>query len=108
MEALLLQMLSALVGAVIVYVFGIRKLSVQLRNAFVEMQLSEFYSPIAGYRKRIRTKSELREKISGAANTSWEELCARYSDAQQIMHNHEELFTPYKSIIEYEKSRWTV
>ena len=109
MEALLLQMLSALVGAVIVYVFGIRKLSVQLRNAFIEKQLSEFYSPIAGYRKRIMTKSELREKISGAANASWQELCAHNSDAQQILHNDdndEELFAPYKSIIEYDNQQF--
>ena len=43
MDALLLQMLSVLVGAAIVYVFGIRNLSVQRRNAFIEKQLSEFY-----------------------------------------------------------------
>jgi hypothetical protein len=70
MDAVLFQMLSAPVGAVIVYVFGIRNLSVQRRNAFIEKQLSEFYSPIAGCRKRIRAKSELREKISGAASAS--------------------------------------
>ena len=106
MEAFLLTMLSALVGAVIVYVFGIRKLSVQLRYAFIEKQLSEFYSPIAGYRKRIRTKSELREKISGAAGASWQELCAPYSEANQIMHNNEELFAPYKSMIEYDNQQF--
>jgi hypothetical protein len=106
MNALLLQMLSALVGAVIVYVFGIRKLSVQLRNTFIEKQLSEFYSPIAGYRKRIRAKSELREKISGAASASWQEICVRYSEAQQIMHNHDELFASYKSIIEYDNQQF--
>lgn len=105
MDQLLLQALSALVGAFVVYVFGIRKLSIQLRNTFVEKQLSEFYSPIAGCRKRIRAKSELREKISGAANASWQELCAQYSDAQKIMHNNEELFAPYKSIIEYDNQQ---
>ena len=105
MVAFLLQMLSALVGAAIVYVFGVRNLSVQRRNAFIEKQLSEFYSPIAGCRKRIRAKSELREKISGAAKGSWQDLCARYSDAQQIRHNHEDLFAPYKSIIEYDNQQ---
>lgn len=104
-ETLLLQALSALVGASIVYIFGIRKLSIQLRNTFIEKQLSEFYSPIAGCRKRIRAKSELREKIAGAASTSWQELCARYSEAQQIMLDHDEQFAPYKSIIEYDNQQ---
>ena len=63
------------------------------------------YSPIAGCRKRIRAKSELRKKISGAAGDSWQELCARYDAAQQIMHNPEELFAPYKSIIEYDNQQ---
>jgi len=106
METLLMQILSALVGAAIVYVFGIRKLSVQLRNAFIERQLAEFYSPIVGYRKRIRTKSELREKISDAANASWQDICAQYREANQIMHNHEELFAPYKAIIEYDNQQF--
>jgi len=106
MESILLQMLSALVGAIIVYIFGIRKISVQLRNAFIEKQLSAFYSPIAGCRKRIRAKSELREKISGVASASWQEICARDSEAKQIMHNHEELFAPYKSIIEYDNQQF--
>ena len=92
MEALLLQFFSALVGGLIVYVFSIRKLSIELRNAFILKQMSEFYSPIAGYRKRIRAKSEVRGKVSTAANEAWKETCAPYSEAKQPMHNHEELF----------------
>lgn len=106
MEVLLLQILSALVGAVIVYVFGIRKLSVQIRYSFIEKQLSEFYAPIAGYRKRIRTKSELSEKISNAAEASWQELCARNSKPSQIEDNDEQLFAPYKSLIEYDNQQF--
>ena len=68
METLLLQFFSALVGGLVVYVFGIRKASIELRNAFIQKQLSEFYSPIAGYRKRIRAKSEVREKVFSVAN----------------------------------------
>ena len=105
MEALLLQFFSALVGGLIVYVFGIRKLSIELRNAFILKQMSEFYSPIAGYRKRIRAKSEVRGKVSTAANEAWKETCAPYSEAKQPMHNHEELFAPYKNIIEYDNKQ---
>jgi hypothetical protein len=100
MNGVLWQSLSALVGATVVYIFGIRQLSIQRRNAFIEKQLSEFYAPIAGYRKRIRTKSELREKISQAANEAWQEKCANDS-AAGVMTSQEQ-FAPYEKIIEYD------
>ena len=90
METLLLQFFSALVGGLVVYIFGIRKLSIELRSTFIQKQMSEFYSPIAGYRKRIRAKSEVRGKVSTAANEAWQELCAPYSEAKEPMLNHEE------------------
>jgi hypothetical protein len=96
MDGILWQSLSALVGAAVVYVFGIRQLSIARRNAFIEKQLSEFYSPLAGYRKRIRTKSELRLKISNAANEAWQEL---------LPDTHEQ-FEPYKKIIEYDNNQF--
>lgn len=105
METLFLQFLSALVGGLVVYVFGIRKLSIELRNAFIQKQMSEFYSPIAGCRQRIRTKSEVRGKVSAAANGAWTELCARYSQAKQLMLNHDELYAPYGKIIEYDNNQ---
>ena len=105
METLLLQFLSALVGGLVVYVFGIRKLSIELRNAFIQKQMSEFYSPIAGYRKRIRAKSEVRQKVSSAANEAWKELCAPYTEAKQPMHNHAEQYAPYGKIIEYDNNQ---
>lgn len=83
METLLLQFFSASVGGLIVYVFGIRKLSIEVRSAFIQKQMSEFYSPIAGYRKRIRAKSKVRGKVSVAANEAWKGLCAPYSEAKQ-------------------------
>ena len=105
METLLLQFLSALVGGLVVYVFGIRKLSIELRNAFIQKQMSEFYSPIAGCRKRIRAKCEVREKVSSAANEAWKELCAPYTEAKQPMHNHAEQYEPYGKIIEYDNNQ---
>ena len=105
METLLLQFFSALVGGLIVYVFGIRKLSIEVRSAFVQKQMSEFYSPIAGYRKRIRAKSEVRGKVSTVANEARKELCALYSEAKQPMHNRKELYTPFGKIIEYDNEQ---
>lgn len=105
METLLLQFLSALVGGLVVYVFGIRKLSIEIRNAFIQKQMSEFYSPIAGCRKCIRAKSEVREKVSSAANEAWKDLCAPFSVAKQPMHNHAEQYAPYGKIIEYDNKQ---
>lgn len=105
METLLLQFLSALVGGLVVYVFGIRKLSIELRNAFIQKQMSEFYSPIAGCRKRIRAKSEVREKVSSAVSEAWKELCAPYTETNQPTHNHAEQYEPYRKIIEYDNNQ---
>lgn len=105
MQTLFLQFLSALVGGLVVYVFGIRKFSLETRNAFIQKQLSEFYSPIAAYQKRIRARSEVRVKVSEAANEAWKELCVPYSDAKQPMLNHEELFAPYGKIIDYDNNQ---
>lgn len=102
MQTLLLQFFSALVGGLIVYVFGVRKFSLETRNGFIRKQLSEFYSPIAGYRKRINAKGQVRVKVSNAANEAWRDLCASYTDGRQQMENHEELYAPYRRIIEYD------
>jgi hypothetical protein len=100
MNALLSSLLSALVGALIVYVFGIRTLSIEIRNAFVQKQLSEFYSPIAGYRKRIQAKREIQVKIALAADAAWNAICVQRSHTET-----ERLFAPYKSIIEYDNKQ---
>jgi len=104
-ETLLLQFFSALVGGLVVYVFGIRKFSIELRNAFIQKQMSEFYSPIAGCRKRIRAKSEVREKVLSSAHEAWKELCAPYTETKQPMHNHAEQYEPYGQIIEYDNNQ---
>src|SRR5438477_68817 len=61
------SLLSGLVGASLVYYFGIRQLAIQRKSAFRERQLAEFYAPLAGIRKQILAKSELRLKISDEA-----------------------------------------
>ena len=54
---------SGLVGAAVVYYFGLRQRAKERRFAFLERQLTEFYAPLAGLRKQIRAKSELRLKV---------------------------------------------
>ena len=102
--SLLQSVVSGLVGAGVVYYFGIRQLVVQRRLAFAERQLVEFYAALAGIRKQIRAKSELRLKVSQAAESAWQEICASYEG--QRMHDHEERFAPFRERIEYDREQF--
>jgi hypothetical protein len=102
-EPLLNSLLGALVGAWVVYYFGIRQLVIQRRLAFAERQLAEFYAPLAGLRKQIRAKSELRVRISSAANDAWQGICNMH--AGHPMVDHEARFAPFKKIIDYENEQ---
>ncbi|MAB51577.1 MULTISPECIES: hypothetical protein [unclassified Marinobacter] len=105
MEVILMQFFSALVGALVVYIFGVRKSSIDVRNAFFQKQLSEFYSPIAGYRKRIQSKSEIREKVSSVAQEAWKEAVAKRNPAWETKDEREKEFEPYGKIIEYDNAQ---
>lgn len=96
-------LLSALVGAGIVYYFGIRHLDVQRKLAFRERQLAEFYAPLAGLRRQIEAKSELRLKVSNAANAAWQDLCALHGTNPMLDHDRQ--FEPFKKIIDYENDQ---
>ncbi|MCI0628919.1 MAG: hypothetical protein L0387_45950 [Acidobacteria bacterium] len=63
----------------------------QRRFAFLERQLRDFYSPLLGLRSEIRKKGELRVRISGAANTEWQRLCAQMRDTARAEENLERL-----------------
>jgi hypothetical protein len=93
-------LLSGGVGAAIVYYFGIRQLVVQRRMAFAERQLGEFYAPLAGMRRQVLAKSEVRLRVSQAANAAWHDICRSYGE--RVMDDHEERYAPYGKIIEYE------
>jgi len=96
------SVLGGVVAAALVYYFGIRELVIQRRLAFLERQLTEFYAPLAGMRKQIRSKSEFRQKVSAAASAAWQEVCLQYDG---LPPNHEELFKPFKRIIEYDNEQ---
>lgn len=96
-------LLSASISALVVYYFGIRQLAKQRSSDFRKEQLSQFYAPLAGMRKQVRAKSELRLKVSQAANAAWQEICEQYRGA--IMHDHEDRYAPFRKIIEYENTQ---
>lgn len=83
--------------------YGLKQIKIQKRFDFIERQLKEFYSPLLGCQKEIRAKSELRLKISKAANEAWGELCER-SPKPFLDHNKE--FEPYNKIINYDNQQF--
>jgi len=76
--SLLQAVVSGLVGAAVVYYFGIRQLVAQRRLGFAERQFVEFYAPLAGIRKQIRARSELRGKIPEGAESARQEIRQSY------------------------------
>ena len=82
--------------------YGLKQVKTQKKLDFIERQLREFYSPMLGFRKEILAKSELRVKISKAANEAWRQTCER---SPKPFDNHEEEFEPYKRIIEYDNAQ---
>jgi len=92
------SLLSAAVGAWLVYYFGLR---VQRQHAFAERQLAEFYGPMVAIHKQIRAKSNLRVAISEAAGKAWrEQVSARGIPGTESV-TAEDSFAPFREIIEY-------
>ena len=82
--------------------YGLKQIRIQKRIDFIERQLRELYSPLLAYQKEIRAKSELRLRISKAAEEAWKEVCKRNP---KPFVNHEKKFEPYNKIIEYDNKQ---
>lgn len=80
--------------------YGLKQLRSQKKLDFIERQLKEFYSPLLGCQKELRSKSEIRLKISDAADKAWREKCEK-----KPFLNHEKEFEPYEKIIEYDNKQ---
>jgi hypothetical protein len=71
----------------------------QRQLAFLEKQLSGFYSPILGLRKEIHAQSALRTRIHDAARVTWEQLVA--SGAEPGREGE------FANLIEYDNEKFT-
>jgi hypothetical protein len=65
----------------------------QRRQTVIREQLEHFYSPMVALRKRIRAKSETREKIHSIADEVWREKVGRDLGPEQL-RAMEETFEP--------------
>lgn len=83
--------------------FGLKQIRIQKQLDFYERQLKEFYSPLLGYRSEILAKSNVRVKISTAANEAWQELCKSQRSPDW---DHEKAYAPYDKIINYDNEQF--
>ena len=84
MTAAVFALVGVFVGAAITTITSIALTRANRRHAFIERQVREFYAPLVGLRREIRTKSEFRRRISEAADATWRQLCSgQPGDAQR-------------------------
>ena len=99
----LTTILATFLGATAAFVFALRKASADRRAEFRRQQLTEFYSPIAGYAKRVRALLAMSKRVWEAKEKGWRDVLepyhGRYTDK---LDEHSERFA---KIVEYENAQ---
>lgn len=98
---------AGLIGVAIGAWLTSRRERSQRRLDNLEKQLTHFYSPMLGLRNEIRMHGELRVRIQGAANSTWNKLCA---EARSVSTEALTTFSltrgaEFKSIIDYDNEK---
>lgn len=76
----------------------------QRKLAFLESQLTNFYSPMLGLRNEVRSEGAFRARVHQAASAAWEKLCAGLdvAERQRLMAERGPEFT--RLAIEYDNT----
>lgn len=91
----LLTLLSGYLG----FWYGRGQFKNQKKLEFVERQIREFYSPMLGYVKQKRAKSDLRYEIDQVSNSAWEKIVKRQPET---FPDHDEHFEPFEKAMRYD------
>lgn len=77
------------------------------RFAFLERQLSEFYSPMLGLRNEVKANGEFRAQVQAVANAAWVDLCSDIEkhDFEGSQRLTRERGPEFARIIEYDNSK---
>jgi hypothetical protein len=78
------------------YRFALRQERERRKLAFIERQISDFYSPLLGWVKRTKASTELRTEIGNAADTAWQKTASAIPPGTEDSH-----FAPFAKVIEY-------
>ena len=95
---------SGLLGVAVGGYFTAHNQKRERQQRRISDQLTEFYGPMLGLRAQVLAKSELRLKISGAADAAWRTMTER---AYKVGVEHakridEERFPLFEKIVEYD------
>ena len=79
----------------------------QRQLAFLEKQLSAFYSPMLGLRNEVKTHSAFRVRVQNEADVAWKQLCADTEnlDVQKRQRITTERGPEFTRIIEYDNDK---
>jgi hypothetical protein len=106
---LIQSIVPALTGFLGVFVGGWisgRHLKQERNHKRLRDQLEGFYSPMLGMRAEIRAKSELRVKISSAADAAWQESVTRVAgNYEAIAKLEKERFPEFEKVIQYDEKQ---
>jgi hypothetical protein len=99
--------ISGLIGVVIGARLTARREQKQRKLAFLEKQLSFFYSPILGLRNEVKTHGDLRQRVQNEANVAWTQLCAdtEHLDTQECHQIIRERSPEFTRIFEYDNTK---
>lgn len=99
--------ISGLAGVIIGALLTSGRERKQRKLAFLEKQLSTFYSPMLGLRNEIKTHSAFRARVQNEANAAWVQLCEESEslsiEARQRITN--ERGPEFTRIIEYDNNK---
>src|SRR2546426_6785184 len=97
--SVLIAAISGLGGAALGAWLTARSQKAERRNARIRQQVDEFYAPLLAMRVQIFTKSTVRTKIAGAADTAWRQL-AEGTQKEKLQALLTERFPDWEKIIE--------
>lgn len=102
-------LVGVLVGAGLTSWFAARRERIQRRHAFIEKQLSEFYSPMLGLRAEVKALSDLRVKLQSEAGAAWGDLCAAIPEGagkpEALQALTAQRYPPFSALIEHENKK---
>lgn len=77
------------------------------RETHIKNQLSEFYSPLLGIRSQIKAKSEVRLKVSNAAQALWPAKFVGIDDPMVKKQISDTDFPAYEKLLDYNNRQLT-
>ena len=100
--------ISGLVGVIIGALLNSGRERKQRKLAFLEKQLSAFYSPMLGCRNEIKTHSAFRVHVQDQANAAWEQLCSESEglSVEALQRITQERGPEFKRIITYDNNKF--